>query len=41
VEAERERERERGSWRGVEQRGSVASASQRPGHGARGRRVAA
>jgi hypothetical protein len=42
MEAERERERERGgAWRGMEQRSGVASARQRPGHDARGRRVAA
>jgi hypothetical protein len=36
-----ERERERGGWRGVEQRGRVASVRQQPDRGARGRHVAA
>jgi hypothetical protein len=42
VEAEREKERERGGpWHGVEQHNGVASARQWPGRGTRGRRVAA
>jgi hypothetical protein len=41
VEVERKREREGGPGHDMEQRGGVSLARQRPGRGARGRRVAA